>query len=142
MAWYRFAPDWRIVFLPLFALLAVLASLGPGLWITAVNVRYRDFRYVIPFLVQFGLYASPVGFSSGVVPAPWRLVYALNPMVGVIDGFRWCLLGTPIDWRAVGVSLLVAAAMLWIGVAQFRRMMDEAMLAERQHESATAAAGR
>ena len=122
MAWCRFAPDWRIVFLPLFALLAVLASLGPGLWITAVNVRYRDFRYVIPFLVQFGLYVSPVGFSSSVVPAQWRLIYALNPMVGVIDGFRWCLLGTPIDWRAVGVSLAVVAAMLWVGVGQFRRL--------------------
>jgi lipopolysaccharide transport system permease protein len=122
MAWYRFAPDWRIAFLPLFALIAVLASLGPGLWITAVNVRYRDFRYVIPFLVQFGLYVSPVGFSSSVIPAPWRLVYALNPMVGVIDGFRWCLLGAPIDWREVGVSLIVIAAGLWIGLAQFRRL--------------------
>ena len=122
MAWYRFAPDWRLVFLPLFALLAVLASLGPGLWITAVNVRYRDFRYVIPFLAQFGLYVSPVGFSSSVVPASWRLIYALNPMVGVIDGFRWCLLGTPLDWRAVGVSALVVAMTLWVGVGQFRRL--------------------
>ena len=99
MAWCRFAPDWRIVFLPGFALMAVLASLGPGLWITALNVRYRDFRYVIPFMVQLGLYISPVGFSSGVIPDKWRLLYALNPVVGVIDGFRWCLLGTPVDWR-------------------------------------------
>ncbi|HLY58952.1 MAG TPA: ABC transporter permease, partial [Stellaceae bacterium] len=122
MAWYRFAPDWRITVLPLFAMLAVLASLGPGLWITAVNVRYRDFRYVIPFLAQFGLYVSPVGFSSSVAPAPWRLIYALNPMVGVIDGFRWCLLGTPIDWQAVSVSVAVVAVMLWVGVGQFRRL--------------------
>jgi lipopolysaccharide transport system permease protein len=122
MAWYRFAPDWRIVCLPLFVLLAVLASLGPGLWLTAVNVRYRDFRYAIPFLVQLGLYVSPVGFSSSVVPAQWRLVYALNPMVGVIDGFRWCLLGSPIDWRVVGVGLAVVALMLWVGIAQFRRL--------------------
>jgi lipopolysaccharide transport system permease protein len=122
MAWYRFAPDWRVVFLPLFALIAVLASLGPGLWITAVNVRYRDFRYVIPFLVQFGLYVSPVGFSSSVIPAQWRLIYALNPMVGVIDGFRWCLLGAPIDWRELAVSLAVVAASLWIGLRQFRKL--------------------
>jgi len=122
MAWYRFAPDWRVLLLPLFVLIAMLASLGPGLWITAVNVRYRDFRYVIPFLVQFGLYVSPVGFSASVIPASWRLVYAINPMVGVIDGFRWCLLRTPIDWREVGVSLLVVAVSLWIGVRQFRRL--------------------
>ena len=74
-------------------LLALLASLGPGLWITALNVKYRDFRYVIPFVVQFGLYVSPVGFSSSVIPEQWRLLYSLNPMVGVIDGFRWCILG-------------------------------------------------
>ena len=122
MLWYRFVPDWRIVLLPGFAVMAVLASLGPGLWITAVNVRYRDFRYVIPFLVQFGLYVSPVGFSSAVVPEKWRLLYALNPMVGVIDGFRWCLLGTPIDGRAVAISLAMTAAALWIGVSQFRRL--------------------
>ena len=122
MAWYRFAPDWRIIFLPGFALMAVLASLGPGLWITALNVRYRDFRYVIPFMVQLGLYISPVGFSSGVIPEKWRLLYALNPMVGVIDGFRWCLLGAPIDWLGVGVSAFVIAAALWLGVRQFRRL--------------------
>ncbi len=122
MAWYRFVPDWRILALPAFALLAVLASLGPGLWITAMNVRYRDFRYVIPFLVQFGLYVSPVGFSSGVVPASWRLAYALNPMVGVIDGFRWCLLGTPLDWRDLGVGLGVIAAGLWFGIGRFRKL--------------------
>ena len=93
MLWYRFLPSWQIVLLPVFVLLAFLASLGPGLWITALNVKYRDFRYVIPFLVQFGLYISPVGFSSKIIPAQWRLVYSLNPLVGVIDGFRWCILG-------------------------------------------------
>jgi lipopolysaccharide transport system permease protein len=102
--------------------MAVLASLGPGLWITALNVRYRDFRYVIPFMVQLGLYVSPVGFSSSVIPEKWRLLYALNPMVGVIDGFRWCLLGSSIDWRGVGVSALVIAFALWLGVRQFRRL--------------------
>ncbi|HEX3407013.1 MAG TPA: ABC transporter permease, partial [Caulobacteraceae bacterium] len=88
MLWFRFAPDWRIVFLPLFGVMAFLAALGPSLWITSVNVRYRDFRYVIPFIVQFGLYVSPVAYSSSVVPARWRLLYSLNPMASVIDGFR------------------------------------------------------
>jgi len=92
MAWYRFLPDWRIAVLPVFTLLALFASAGPALWITSLNVRYRDFRYVIPFIVQLGLYVSPVGFSSSVVPEQWRLLYSLNPMVGVIDGFRWCIL--------------------------------------------------
>lgn len=93
MVYYQFAPNWNILFLPAFILLALLASIGPGLWITALNVKYRDFRYVIPFLVQFGLYVSPVGFSSQVIPQQWRLLYSINPMVGVIDGFRWCILG-------------------------------------------------
>jgi lipopolysaccharide transport system permease protein len=92
-AWYRFQPDWGILALPGFILLAVVVSLGPALWISALNVKYRDFRYVIPFIVQFGLCLSPVGFSSSVVPEQWRLVYSLNPMLGVIDGFRWCILG-------------------------------------------------
>ncbi len=93
MFYYQFAPSWNILLLPLFILLALLASLGPGLWITALNVKYRDFRYIIPFIVQFGLYVSPVGFSSNVIPEKWRLLYSLNPVVGVIDGFRWCILG-------------------------------------------------
>ena len=91
MAWYGFVPNWQIALLPAFILLAVLASLGPALLITSLNVKYRDFRYIIPFLVQFGLYVSPVGFSSAVVPEQWRFCYSLNPVVGVIDGFRWCL---------------------------------------------------
>jgi lipopolysaccharide transport system permease protein len=122
MAWYRAAPDWRVVALPLFTLMAIAASLGPALWITSVNVRYRDFRYVVPFLAQLGLYVSPVGFSATVVPAQWRLLYALNPMVGVIDGFRWCLLGAPLDGRVVAIGLAVTLAALWIGVRQFRRL--------------------
>ena len=105
MGWYRFMPDWRIVVLPVFALLAFFASVGPSLWITSLNVKYRDFRYVIPFIVQFGLYVSPVGFSSSVVPEQWRLLYSLNPMVGVIDGFRWCILrgqGRTVSAESVG----------------------------------------
>lgn len=124
MAYYRFAPSWNILLLPLFTLLALLASLGPSLWITALNVKYRDFRYVIPFVAQFGLYVSPVGFSSGVIPERWRLLYSLNPMVGVIDGFRWCILGgvSPIYWPGFALSLVVVAFFLWLGVSQFRKM--------------------
>jgi len=122
MIWFRFLPDWRILFLPAFVLLGVLASLGPALFITALNVKYRDFRYVIPFLIQFGAYVSPVGFSSGVVPPAWRLLYSLNPVVGVIDGFRWCLLGGQAHLYMPGflLSLGLVAASLWIGVAYFR----------------------
>jgi lipopolysaccharide transport system permease protein len=124
MLWFRFLPDWRIVFLPLFAAMAFLAALGPSLWITSVNVRYRDFRYVIPFIVQFGLYVSPVAYSSSVVPARWRLLYSLNPMAGVIDGFRWCVLGgrAAIYWPGFGLALAVIALALWLGVWQFRRL--------------------
>ena len=123
MAWYRFLPDWRMLLLPAFILLAFLASMGPSLWITALNVKYRDFRYVIPFLVQFGLYVSPVGFSSSVVPEEWRLLYSLNPMVGVIDGFRWCILGgqSPLSLPGLAVSFCVTAFFLWFGIRRFRK---------------------
>ena len=124
MAWYQYPPGWRMLLLPAFILLAFLASIGPALWITALNVKYRDFRYVIPFIVQFGLYISPVGFSSSVVPEEWRAVYSLNPMVGVIDGFRWCLLGGESQpyWSGFCISLGVAAFFLWLGIRQFRKM--------------------
>ena len=123
MAWYRFLPDWHILLLPGFILLAFLASMGPSLWITALNVKYRDFRYVIPFVVQFGLYVSPVGFSSSVVPEEWRLLYSLNPMVGVINGFRWSILGgqSPLYLPGLAVSLCVTAFFLWFGIRRFRR---------------------
>lgn len=124
MVWYQFLPGWQVLLLPAFVLLAFLASLGPGLWITALNVKYRDFRYIIPFLVQFGLYVSPVGFSSSVVPEKWRLLYSLNPMVGVIDGFRWCLLRgeSVIYWPGFYMSLVVTVFFLWLGIRQFRKM--------------------
>jgi len=122
MAWYGFLPGWQVVLLPAFVLLAILASLGPALWITALNVKYRDFRFLMPFIVQFGLYVSPVGFSSSVVPEEWRLLYSLNPVVGVIDGFRWCLLGgnAPFYWPGFLVSLGVVLFFLWLGVRYFR----------------------
>ncbi len=93
MVWYQFVPGWRLITLPLFISIAFAASMGAGLWLTALNVKYRDFRYIVPFIVQFGLYISPVGFSSTVVPEKWRLLYSINPMVGVIDGFRWAITG-------------------------------------------------
>jgi len=124
MIYFQFAPGWHILLLPFFIILALLASLGPGLWITTLNVKYRDFRYVIPFVVQFGLYVSPVGFSSKVVPEQWRMLYSLNPMVGVIDGFRWCILGgdSPIYVPGFLLSLAIITFFLWLGVARFRRM--------------------
>ncbi len=124
MAWFRFLPGWQIVFLPAFTFLAFLASLGPSLWITALNVKYRDFRYIIPFILQFGLYVSPVGFSSGIVPEQWRLLYSLNPMVGVIDGFRWSLLNgqSQLYGPGLAVGACVVAFFLWFGIRQFRRL--------------------
>ena len=123
MTWYRFAPGWQILVLPGFVLLCFLASIGPALWITALNVKYRDFRYIIPFVLQLGLYVSPVGFSAQVVPPKWQLLYALNPMVGVIDGFRWCILGgqSSLNLSSLMVSLIVAGFCLWFGIRRFRR---------------------
>jgi lipopolysaccharide transport system permease protein len=124
LAYYHFVPRWHILLLPLFVVLALLVSLGPGLWMTALNVKYRDFRYVIPFIGQFGLYISPVGFSSQVISTRWKLLYHVNPMVGVIDGFRWCILGgaSPIFWPGFVLSLACVACFLWLGISQFRKM--------------------
>jgi len=124
MVCYQFAPSWQMLLLPCFIILALLASLGPGLWITALNVKYRDFRYIIPFVVQFGLYASPVGFSSKIIPEQWRLLYSLNPMVGVIDGFRWCILGgnSPIYMPGFLLSLAIITFFLYLGISRFRKM--------------------
>jgi len=123
MAVYAFVPSWRLLLLPGFVVLAILASLGPALFITALNVKYRDFRYIIPFIVQFGLYISPVGFSSAVIPDRWRFWYSLNPVVGIIDGFRWCVLGGSSTLYLPGflLSLAIVALSLWIGIAYFRR---------------------
>jgi len=121
-AWWHFVPDWRVVFVPLFVLLTLVAALGTGLWLTALTVKYRDFRFVVPFLLQVGLFLSPVGFSTTNLPN-WRQVYALNPMVGAIDGFRWCLLhGEPaLDPVNLAVSVGMAVLLLLSGVWYFRR---------------------
>jgi lipopolysaccharide transport system permease protein len=123
MIWFRFLPDWRLLTLPLFGLLAFLAALGPGLLLTALNVKFRDFRYVVPFIVQFGLFISPVGFSSDVIPANWRLLYSLNPIVGVIDGFRWaiCRGVLPIYLPGFALSILVITFFLILGIWYFRK---------------------
>ena len=124
MAWYQYLPDIRMLLLPLFLALAFLASFGAGLWLSALNVKYRDFRYVVPFLVQFGLYISPVGFSSAIVPEKWRMLYFLNPMVGVIDGFRWAILGDafPVYWPGLILSASLTVLMFIGGLLYFRNM--------------------
>jgi lipopolysaccharide transport system permease protein len=123
MIYFRFVPDWRLLTLPLFTLMAFIAALGPGLLLTALNVKYRDFRYIIPFIVQFGLFISPVGFSSEVIPANWRLAYSLNPIVGVIDGFRWAICRGEFQIYVPGfiLSLIVIAFFLWLGLWYFRK---------------------
>jgi len=123
MAWYGVLPGWRILLLPAFMLIAFGAALGAGLWVGALNVKYRDFRFVIPFLVQIGLFVSPVGFSSAIVPEQWRVLYSVNPMVGVIDGFRWSILGgeTELYWPGILMSLVLVVLVLLTGIAYFRR---------------------
>lgn len=123
MVWYGFAPDWRMLTLPIFIFIAFAAAMGTGLWVASLNVKYRDFRYIIPFIVQFGLYISPVGFSSSIVPEQWRLLYSLNPMVGVIDGFRWAILGGNIQlyWPGFFLSLFLVVVILITGILYFRK---------------------
>jgi lipopolysaccharide transport system permease protein len=123
MFWYGFAPSLRIFTLPVFILVAFAAAMGAGLWIAALNVKYRDFRIIVPFVVQFGLYISPVGFSSSIVPEQWRLLYSLNPMVGVIDGFRWAILGgnSQLYWPGFLLSLSLVLVILVTGIVYFRK---------------------
>ncbi len=128
MVIYQFVPPWQIIFIPVFVALCFLTSLGPGLWITSLNVKYRDFRYVIPFIIQFGLYLTPVGFTKDVIlakiPENLHFVYNMNPMVGVIDGFRWCILGGPPPFLepAFLIGIGVTIFLLWLGIRQFRKM--------------------
>jgi lipopolysaccharide transport system permease protein len=123
MVWYQFVPGWRLLTLPFFIAIAFAAAMGFGLWLTALNVKYRDFRYVVPFIVQVGLYISPVGFSSAIVPENWRLLYSLNPMVGVIDGFRWAILGgdSQIYWPGFALSVSIVGMVLVWGIFYFRK---------------------
>jgi lipopolysaccharide transport system permease protein len=123
MLWYQFVPSATIVFLPLFILLAFAVSFGVGLWIAALTVEYRDFKFIVPFMVQFGLYISPVGFYSSVVETKWRLLYSLNPVVGVIDGFRWSLLNGDhqLYWPGLIASIVAVVVLLASGIWYFRR---------------------
>jgi len=122
MVFYRFVPDWKILTLPLFLFMAFITAYGFSLWLSALNVRYRDFRIIVPFIVQFGLYISPVGFSSSVVPEQWRLLYSINPMVGVIDGFRWAILGGDVQiyWPGFILSLVLIIIVFISGLFYFR----------------------
>ena len=123
MLWYQYIPDWHILTLPFFLLLAFLAALGSGLFIAALNVRYRDFRFVIPFIVQLGLYISPVGFSTTIIPEKYQLLYYLNPMVAVIDGFRWAISGgkTTFNMTELTVSIIMIIILCILGILYFRK---------------------
>jgi lipopolysaccharide transport system permease protein len=123
MVWYGYSPEWSMLTLPFFVAIALSLAMGAGLWFSALTVRYRDFQTIVPYLVQFGLYVSPVGFSSAVVPEAWHFIYSLNPMVGVIDGFRWAILGgeSTIEWTGFLISLVVITALLVSGIWYFRR---------------------
>jgi lipopolysaccharide transport system permease protein len=123
MAYYRITPSMHIFFLPLFVLLALVLSLGVGLWLSSLNVKYRDVRYIVPFITQFWLFATPIAYPSSLLSEPWRTVYGLNPMVGVVEGFRWSLLGTKMSvGPMILVSALVALLILILGAFYFRRM--------------------
>ena len=123
MLFYRFMPSPRILLLPVFFIPVTVTALGIGYLFSSVGVKYRDFRHIMPFMVQFGLYVSPVGFSSSVIPDKWRLLYSLNPMVGVIDGFRWCIQGTSVSLYMPGfiISLVMSALLFWGGLKYFRK---------------------
>jgi lipopolysaccharide transport system permease protein len=123
MVWFQVAPTWRLLFLPAFLFLALATALGAGLWFAALNAKFRDFRYIVPFVVQFGLYVSPVGFSSDLVPERWRLLYSMNPMAAVIDGFRWAIIGgeAQIYWPGFTASCLLIVLLMATGVMYFRK---------------------
>src|SRR5882672_9038930 len=123
MIWYHYVPSWTIITLPLFFVFALAISMGAGLYVAAVNVKYRDFKYIVPFIVQLGLYISPVGFTSNVIPEKWRLLFSLNPMVGVIDGFRWAIIGKSYNLYLPGFLFFVVFTffMLIFGICFFGR---------------------
>ena len=122
MVWYRFIPPATVFFLPVFAFLSFAAAMGAGLWLAALTVKYRDFRYIVPFIVQFGLYVSPVGFSSSIVPGKYQLLYSLNPMVGIIDSFRWSMLGSiAFPFTSFSLAVVIVALMNVTGIIYFRK---------------------
>lgn len=124
MAWYKFIPGWQFLSIPFFVIMTFLASMGPGLLMASLNVKYRDFRIIIPFLVQLGLYISPIGFSSSIIPEKWKILYYLNPIAGIIDGFRWAILAGESKFNTTGffISFTIVNLLLWIGISQFRKM--------------------
>ena len=123
MVWFGITPSWGVLFLPLFLLLALMTALAVGLWLSPLNVRYRDVGHTIPFLIQFWMYASPVAYSVSLIPEKWRLLYSLNPMVGVIEGFRWALLGKQSPtFSVIALSAVMVAALLLGGIVFFKRM--------------------
>lgn len=124
MVWYGQTPTWRFLMLPIFVLIVCATALGAGLWLAALTVKYRDFRFVVPFIVQLGLFISPIGFSSDLIPENWRLLYSLNPLAAAIDGFRWAILGgdARLNLPAFGLSAAVVLLLLTSGVWYFRRM--------------------
>ena len=126
MAWYNFVPSWQILTLPFWLLIVAVSSMGGGFWLATLNVKYRDFRYIVPFIIQFGLYISPVGFSSSIVPDKWRLLYSLNPLVGAIDGFRWAILGSVGSSGLYLPGLILSIALVFLllasGVWYFRKV--------------------
>ena len=130
MIWYQFTPGWQFLLLPVFIVMAALAAFGAGLYVSSMTVRYRDFRIVVPFALQFGMYLSPVGFNAGIVPEKWRLLFDFNPLVGIINGFRWSILRgpDPFDWPSALMSAAVISLTLWLGIRRFER--DESILAD------------
>jgi lipopolysaccharide transport system permease protein len=122
MVWYQYFPEWQVFLLPVFTIMTALAALGAGLFLSSMTAKYRDFRFIIPFALQFGLYVSPVGFSSTIVPEVWRPLFDLNPLVGIIDGFRWCVLRgqNGFNWQSFSISAVVIVFILWIGIRTFR----------------------
>ncbi len=123
MMWYSYLPSWKIIFMPFFIMIAVILSFGFGLWFASLNVKYRDIRYVIPFAVQIGMYISPIGFSSAIVPDSWKLAYSINPLVGVIDGCRWAISGNSAQlyWQSIAISVLSSCILLVLSVLYFRK---------------------
>jgi lipopolysaccharide transport system permease protein len=123
MAWYNYVPGWQILLLPVFAAIACAAATGAGLCLASLNVKYRDFRFIVPFVVQFGMYISPVVYSSSIIPEQYRLIYSLNPMVGVIDGFRWSILrGEKIYLPGFCLSVGLVLVLLIVGIIYFRKV--------------------